>query len=143
MPAPSDPLIEKLKAIYRDTDALFAGWSCDASGACCRFSITGREPWLWPLEWRYLRTALRAQPAPKGGQPGDCPAFDASTRRCRVYAQRPFGCRTHFCAGACAGGKNPRSEIRQLARRLADLSAVDQASGVLRPLLSLARGQGF
>jgi Fe-S-cluster containining protein len=136
MATPTDPLIEKLRTLYLETDALFAGWSCAASGECCRFSVTGRQPLLWPIEWRYLGQALRANPARKGTPVGDCPAYDSHTQRCRAYSSRPFGCRTHFCSQACAGGKNPRAEIRQLARRLADLSAADEASGSLRPLLS-------
>ncbi len=136
MAAPADPLIEKLRTLYRETDALFAGWSCAASGGCCRFSVTGRQPFLWPIEWRLLRAALRANPPPKGTAPGDCPLFDPNARRCRDYAARPFGCRTHFCSQASAAGKNPRGSIRDLARRLADLAAADQPGGTLRPLLS-------
>lgn len=136
MATPADPLIEKLHALYRETDALFAGWSCPESGDCCRFSVTGRQPLLWPIEWRQLGRALRANPPRKGSSPFDCPAFDPATRRCRAYAARPFGCRTHFCADASRAGRNPRDQIRQLARKLADLAAADQPSGCLRPLLS-------
>ena len=135
MPATVDPLIDQLRTLYRETDTLFAGWSCAESGECCRFSVTGRQPLLWPIEWRLMQAALRASPPPKGLPPGDCPALD-DARRCRVYAARPFGCRTHFCNQASAGGKNPRGQIRALARRLADLSAADQPRGSLRPLLS-------
>jgi uncharacterized protein len=133
--APPDPLLEKLKALYRETDTLFAGWSCAERGDCCRFSVTGRQPLLWPVEWRLLRTALRAHPPPKG-LTGDCPAFDDTHHRCRAYASRPFGCRTHFCQQVLASGKNPRDRIRQLARRLADLAGADEPQGALRPLLS-------
>jgi hypothetical protein len=136
MALPADPLIEKLQALYRETDGLFAGWSCAESGECCRFSVTGRQPLLWPIEWRLLQTALRANPPRKGTSAMDCPAYDGVTRRCRAYLARPFGCRTHFCGDACRAGKNPRNAIRQLARRLADLSAADQPSGSLRPILS-------
>ena len=135
MATPADPLVDKLQTLYRETDALFAGWSCAESGDCCRFSVTGRQPMLWPLEWRHLQRVLRANP-PRKGATGDCPAFDPATRRCRAYLARPFGCRTHFCAEICRPGKNPRDQIRQLARRLADLAAADQPTGSLRPLLS-------
>jgi Fe-S-cluster containining protein len=136
MAATDDPLIARLKAIYCETDALFAGWSCAHSGDCCRFSLTSRQPLLWPIEWRHLRTALRANPPRKGTPVGDCPAYEPLTRNCRAYLARPFGCRTHFCAQACREGKNPRAEIRQLARRLADLAAADRPSGELQPLLA-------
>jgi uncharacterized protein len=135
----TSPLIEELKAIYEETDALFVGWSCAHSGECCRFSLTFRQPLLWPIEWRHLQTALRANPPRKGTAPGDCPAYDPLIRGCRAYLARPFGCRTHFCNQACRAGKNPRAEIRELARRLADLSAADQPGGSLQPLLSWRR----
>lgn len=141
MARPADPLLENLRTLYRETDALFAGWSCAQSGDCCRFSATGRQPLLWPIEWRALHAALQANPPRKGGTPGDCPAYDALTRRCRAYQARPFGCRTHFCGEASPAGKNPRDAIRQLARRLADLSARDQPNGELMPLLSWQRSK--
>jgi Fe-S-cluster containining protein len=86
-----------------------------------------------------LHAALRANPPGKGGNGADCPAYDAVTRRCRAYHARPFGCRTHFCREVARAGRNPRDEIRQLARRLAALSALEQPSGALRPLLSWHR----
>ena len=133
----ADSLIFQLRTLYAETDALFVGWSCAESGQCCRFSVTRRQPELWPIEWRLLQRALRARPAGKCGQSaGDCPAFDSISRRCRAYDARPFGCRTHFCLSASAASKNPRRQIRDLARRLADLAARDDVRGVLRPLLT-------
>ncbi len=47
--------------------------------------------------------------------------------RCRIYASRPFGCRTFFCdhAEAPYGARvrPPRDEANALGRRVADLSA--------------------
>lgn len=48
--------------------------------------------------------------------------------RCRIYASRPFGCRTYFCENALAlceasAGKLPRDEVQAIARRIAALSA--------------------
>jgi hypothetical protein len=138
----SDSLIFQLRTLYAETDALFAGWSCAQSGQCCRFSVTGRQPELWPIEWRLLHRALRARPAGKASQgAGDCPAFDSMSGRCRAYDARPFGCRTHFCANVCAASKNPRQPIRALSRRLADLAAHDDPRAVLRPLLTWQRGR--
>ena len=42
--------------------------------------------------------------------------------RCLIYAGRPFGCRTHFCAAA--GGPYARREVIDLIHRLEDLDAV-------------------
>ena len=55
-----------------------------------------------------------------------CPLLSADGR-CRVYASRPFGCRTFLCDHAeapfGARTKLPRDAIQVLSRRLADLSA--------------------
>src|SRR5687768_7096346 len=56
-----DPLLEELRALYRETDALSAGWSCPSSTECCRFGITGREPYVTSLELAALRRARGAQ----------------------------------------------------------------------------------
>ena len=118
----SDELEKKLRDLYARTDALFAAWTCPGSARCCQFGLTGRQPELWSVEGALLERSLRQRPAPKkAGAPGDCPAFDPATRRCRAYEDRPFGCRTHFCDQAQPCGKNPRSDIRALARELAAL----------------------
>jgi uncharacterized protein len=138
-----DPRTQALADLYSETDGVLSGWSCAASGDCCQFSITRRQPDLWPIEWRVLQKALRDRPPAKSSlASGDCPAFDAPTRRCRVYQVRPFGCRTNFCSNASASGKNPRREIRDLARRLAELAARDDARAELRPLLTWHAMQG-
>jgi hypothetical protein len=43
------------------------------------------------------------------------------TGRCLIYADLPFGCRTHFCEAA--GGSHPREQVLDLIRRL---EALDQ-----------------
>lgn len=48
-----------------------------------------------------------------------CPLFKRETGRCLIYAGRPFGCRTHFCAAA--GGSYIRKEVRDLICRLEEL----------------------
>jgi Fe-S-cluster containining protein len=44
--------------------------------------------------------------------------------RCTIYAHRPFGCRTHFCAAA--GGPYPRQHVADLIRRM---EALDEEIG--------------
>jgi uncharacterized protein len=55
-----------------------------------------------------------------------CPLL-SETGRCRIYASRPFGCRTFFCQGAegpsGARAKTPRDAVNAIGRRIADLSA--------------------
>lgn len=53
---------------------------------------------------------------------GACPLLKDG--RCMIYADRPFGCRTHFCAAA--GGPYPRRAVLDLIRRL---EAVDRLLG--------------
>ena len=62
-PARSDPFEARLRAIYSEADALFAGWSCPGLARCCQFGVTGRQPELWPVEWRVLERALPAGPS--------------------------------------------------------------------------------
>ena len=40
----------------------------------------------------------------------------SATGNCLIYNDRPFGCRTHFCAAA--GGVIARREVLDLIRRL-------------------------
>ena len=58
-----------------------------------------------------------APPTPDGA----CPLLDPATARCRIYADRPFACRTHFCREA--GGIVPRADVLDLIRRLEAIDA--------------------
>ena len=37
-------------AIYAQADGALDGWTCPSSTECCRFAVTGREPWLTQIE---------------------------------------------------------------------------------------------
>src|SRR6185295_19136134 len=50
---------------------------------------------------------------------GACPLLKRETGKCMIYADRPFGCRTHFCEAA--GGPFPRQQILDLIRRLEEV----------------------
>jgi Fe-S-cluster containining protein len=50
---------------------------------------------------------------------GACPILHKATGRCLIYADRPFGCRTHFCDAA--GGPYPRKIVVDLIRRLEEV----------------------
>jgi hypothetical protein len=96
---------------------------------CCHFAVTGREPYPTAVELEEVRHAVRAGNVtvavtpPGGGARGalvslrPCPLLSAEGR-CRIYASRPFGCRTFFC-----GQKLPREPVAAIGRRIADLSA--------------------
>ena len=131
-----------LLSLYAQVDALLEGWSCACSRSgvggepeaqCCHFAVTGREPYPTAVELEEVRHAMRTA----GISPRDprrlpmaelraCPLLSADGR-CRVYASRPFGCRTFFCdhAEAPMGARRrlPRDQVNELGRRVADLSA--------------------
>jgi uncharacterized protein len=120
------PARAELRKLYEKTDALLAHLSCDGATECCRFGITGREPYPTAVELAELDLALKSAPLPKTRHLATlnerrCPVLGADGR-CRAYAARPFGCRTYFC-DRVRGGKVPRAEIQQISREIAALSA--------------------
>jgi hypothetical protein len=132
-------------AILEQADRALAGWTCDASTECCRFGVTGREPYLTGAEWQLIADAVRAQGRKlealraRVSDVGDqrCPLLD-DAGRCSVYSVRPLGCRTFLCERARppAGARAPdKRALNALAQQLADLSG---AKG--RPLRSWLAG---
>jgi Fe-S-cluster containining protein len=137
--------LDALRRIYAEVDALLGGWTCDSSTDCCRFGVTGREPYPTAVELAELERGVRA----RGGLPKrrGLPVVDerrcallSDEGKCLVYASRPFGCRTFFCErGSSAGGEGwrggPKAEIARLGRAVADLSArFDPSDPGPRPL---------
>jgi uncharacterized protein len=112
-------------SLLHQADEAFAAYSCPATAECCQLRTTGRPPWLWPVEWALLTEHFRNknQLWPPERSDGACPFLDAQGRRCTVYAQRPFGCRTFFCGRAFGPPRQPVEAVDLLQRRLADLSA--------------------
>jgi Fe-S-cluster containining protein len=126
----------ELLALYAEVDGLLAPFSCDASAECCHFGTTGREPYPTAIELAEVERAVRAgsllarSNKDAGGSKKRklplaswrCPLL-SSEGRCRIYAARPFGCRTYFCERMSGPGKLPRAEIQAVSRRIADLAA--------------------
>ena len=125
----SNPARVDLLALYKETDELLAPFSCEASTDCCHFGRTGREPYPTAVELAEVEDAakglgLAAKPTrklPMVDTERRCPLLGPNDR-CRIYASRPFGCRTFFCERVSGPGKLPRAEILALGRRIADLS---------------------
>lgn len=119
--------------ILKQADRALDGWTCDASTECCRFGVTGREPYVTRAEWELVvaevkKTGRKLQAyQQRVSDTGEqrCP-FLSDTGRCEVYAARPLGCRTFFCerarppAGTAA--RIDKQANNALARELADLS---------------------
>lgn len=157
-------MLEALAALYRDADALYAQWSCPSSTECCRFGITGRQPYVTSIEVAALERARlqrglpaltgtsrkRARQARTGRalpitQDPDreqvCPLLDAR-QRCSVYEARPLGCRTFYCERASRGEEPGREALRVLLQRLRELAARHAPEGELaRPLLRVLGGE--
>jgi uncharacterized protein len=153
---PPDDLARALSAIYAEADALFAGWSCPASTECCRFGVTGREPYVTSIELAVLRRAIAARGGPRAWRragaldaseairegdpppgPRSLPIADGERRcpmltaegRCSVYAARPLGCRTFYCDRAAPGGRVRHREVSALVRRVQELAARHEPGG--------------
>jgi hypothetical protein len=163
----TSPERAELLAAYAEVDTLLAGWSCACSRAgvgetpeaqCCHFAVTGREPYPTAVELEEVRHGMRVggvvarDPARRlplvGAQEASlraCPLL-GDDGRCRVYASRPFGCRTFFCDHAegpyGARARLPRDAVNALGRRIADLSArFDPRDPQPRPLVKALLGK--
>jgi Fe-S-cluster containining protein len=115
--SPSAALAE-VRAVYRDLAARPIERNCELRTQCCHFKLTGKTPYLTRGEALLGAHALKATGRKKlpARDDGACPLLDPQTSRCLIYEDRPFGCRTHFCAAA--GGPYARREVIDLIRRL-------------------------
>src|SRR3954453_7426874 len=97
--------------------------NCTRLKECCHFKLTGRTPYLTKGEALVAGKALRAtgRKSLPANADGICPLLDQETGNCLIYADRPFGCRTHFCAAA--GGPYARREVADLIQRLEGIGA--------------------
>jgi Fe-S-cluster containining protein len=120
---------DELRAIYREVDAAFEGWTCEASTDCCHFARTGREPYVTTIEARLVERARKAT----GRKPDKraLPLAQAMERRCpllvdgrcSVYAARPFGCRTFWCHRATGPSKPRQRDINAFVARIRAIAA--------------------
>lgn len=145
-----DALLAELAVLYREVDALYADWSCPGTTECCRFGLTGRQPYVTSIELAGIRRAIARRGAAlvpsKRALPitGDeereriCPMLDRGDR-CSIYADRPLGCRTFYCERATRGARATRAELQELVRKLQELACRhalggDQARPLMRAL---------
>lgn len=134
--------ITEVRAVYRKADAAYAPFSCPASGECCQLAHTKREPWLWSPEWALLLESLRlaGRTLPPQRPDGGCPFLDDEGRRCTVYADRPFGCRTFFCSRVTGPARQPKGAVIALSQRLEALAQrVDPKETGPQPLFTWFR----
>jgi Fe-S-cluster containining protein len=116
-----DAGLDGVRAVYRDLADRPIERSCELRTQCCHFKLTGKTPYLTRGEALVAARALRAtgRKTLPSRNDGACPLLDAQTSRCLIYEDRPFGCRTHFCAAA--GGPYARREVIDLIRRLEEI----------------------
>lgn len=109
--------LEEVRAVYRDLANRPVERACTRLTECCHFKLTGRTPQLTRGEAILAARAVRAagRKIMPEREDGACPLL-RENGTCLIYQDRPFGCRTHFCAAA--GGPYARAEVLDLIRRL-------------------------
>ena len=125
--------LNEVRQVYVDLAQRPFQRNCLRKTECCHFKLTGRTPYLTKGEAVVAAKALRAtgrKSLPETAD-GSCPMLRPETGNCLIYEDRPFGCRTHFCAAA--GGPLARREVLDLIRRLDDVDLVLNGNGP-RPL---------
>lgn len=120
--------LEEVRAIYRELENRPIPRACTRLTECCQFRLTGRTPQLTRGEALLAARAVRAagRKALPERPDGACPLL-RENGTCTIYQDRPFGCRTHFCA--MAGGPYARNEVLDLIRRLEVVDARLEGSG--------------
>ena len=119
----SDAVVADVRQIYAELTARPIGRSCVRLKECCHFKLTGRTPYLTKGEALVAAKALRGSGRKHLPERPDgiCPLLDSLNGNCLIYDDRPFGCRTHFCAAA--GGPYARREVADLIQRLEKIDA--------------------
>jgi Fe-S-cluster containining protein len=132
-PQESRTALAEVRQVYVDLAEEPIQRNCLRKKECCHFKLTGRTPYLTKGEAVVAAKALRAtgrRSLPENPD-GSCPMLQPETGNCLIYEDRPFGCRTHFCAAA--GGPIARREVLSLIRRLEDVDLALNGNGP-RPL---------
>jgi Fe-S-cluster containining protein len=115
------PAFDEVRKIYAELAKRPVTRNCVARTECCQFQLTGLTPQLTKGEALVAAKGFRATGRKEfpDAEDGACPLLKRETGRCMIYADRPFGCRTHFCAAA--GGPYARKDVLDLIRRLEDV----------------------
>jgi hypothetical protein len=118
--------VAEVRAVYAELARRPIERQCIARTECCQFNLTGLMPMLTKGEALVAAKGFKAtgRKSLPEAEEGACPMLKPETRKCMIYADRPFGCRTHFCDAA--GGPYARKEVVDLIRRL---EAVDKLLG--------------
>jgi hypothetical protein len=121
--------LAEVQQVYVDLAQRPIERNCTRLTECCRFKLTGRTPYLTKGEAIVAAKAFRAtgRKSLSENADGSCPMLQLETGNCLIYEDRPFGCRTHFCAAA--GGPVARRDVLDLIRRLEDVDLALNGNG--------------
>jgi hypothetical protein len=124
--------VAEVRAVYAELASRPVERACLARTECCQFKLTGLTPHLTKGEALVAAKGWRATGRKELPEPSDgaCPMLQPESGRCLIYADRPFGCRTHFCDAA--GGPYPRKLVVDLIRRLEEVDRQLQGDGPRR-----------
>ena len=139
LPEKLQTALAEVRQVYVDLAQRPIQRSCLRKTECCHFKLTGRIPYLTKGEAVVAAKAFRATGRKSLAENADglCPMLQQETGNCLIYEDRPFGCRTHFCAAA--GGPIARREVLGLIRRLEDVDLALNGNGP-RPLQNAVAG---
>jgi len=150
-------LLARLKAVYTEVDQAYAGHRCEGTTECCRFAITGREPYVTSIEVLAVQRAVaarggalkakrRALPIAHDSRDAErvCPLLDESAR-CAIYADRPLGCRSFWCHRTTTDRQVDQKELNAFVRQVQDIAAEhahggDKGRPLTRALAELGLG---
>ncbi len=124
--------VRELDVIYADVEAAYASHRCPGSTECCRFAVTGREPYVTTVEVAAVKRAIAARggalrpnkqalPLLPKREEGICPLLDQQGL-CAVYAARPLGCRTFWCDRADFDEPVRQKQLNTFVRRVRELA---------------------
>jgi len=138
MQKPISEVLAEVRAVYQELAKRPVQRNCIARTECCQFQLTGLTPHLTKGEALLAAKAFRATGRRELPETDDdvCPMLKRATGRCVIYADRPFGCRTHFCDAA--GGPYARKEVLDLIRRLEDLDVQLKGDGPRKIISAVA-----
>jgi Fe-S-cluster containining protein len=113
--------VREVKDIYEELARRPIERHCTLKTECCHFLLTGETPFLTKGEAIVAAKAVRntGRKELPNRVDGACRLLHSTTARCMIYADRPFGCRTHFCEAA--GGPYQRKEVIDLIHRLEEI----------------------
>ena len=108
----------EVRQLYAELASRPVERQCARRTECCQFKLTGLTPYLTKGEAFLAAQAWRAtgRKVLPNETSGACPLLDRTSGKCLIYTDRPFACRTHFCAAA--GGPMSRYEVSDLIHRL-------------------------